>query len=497
MPVVRMPNGDNVRFPDDMPREQIKGLIASKFPDLATTTPTAGNKPAIAAPVAEKAPAPMELSFMERVGQDIEKRREIGQSLVGTPVEKFTAGIGKVGAGIVQDVAGEAVKSAVSAIPEGVKQGAKEIAQQWVTENPIMAKKLSTGAKFGLEMAAKGADTYRMWAKQNPRIAQQLESVVNVAMTIPVVGATGKAAELTTKAVPMAAKATGEITTVRPIAKGLLAPSEEKLAKTTQALHSKATATIESAKDSGVKYDPQSLESLSGDLDNIKQLSTAGERSSASGTVAEIEKIKTAILGPMTKAGERDISLADTSLRNLIGFSNKLGELSKLKGAEGAAARTAKGIVDDAIQSGKAVEGDVSAIGKVADFKKEWGTFRTHETLANILQADSAKEIRNRMRSFVDSKYFKSLDPEVQRLAKRAATGTVAGHIYETAGKLRAIIGGGGVVGTGAVGAGLSLLAGNAAPAVVVGGIAAAGSAGKQIAKGTVADILKAIQEGK
>lgn len=35
MPNVKMPNGDIVAFPDDMPKEQIKSLIASKFPELA------------------------------------------------------------------------------------------------------------------------------------------------------------------------------------------------------------------------------------------------------------------------------------------------------------------------------------------------------------------------------------------------------------------------------------------------------------------------------
>lgn len=32
MPIVRMPNGDQVRFPDDMPEEQIQNLIRKKFP---------------------------------------------------------------------------------------------------------------------------------------------------------------------------------------------------------------------------------------------------------------------------------------------------------------------------------------------------------------------------------------------------------------------------------------------------------------------------------
>lgn len=38
MPQVRMPDGAIVAFPDDMPAEQIKGLIASKFPQVAGST---------------------------------------------------------------------------------------------------------------------------------------------------------------------------------------------------------------------------------------------------------------------------------------------------------------------------------------------------------------------------------------------------------------------------------------------------------------------------
>jgi hypothetical protein len=34
MPDVRMPDGAVFRFPEDMPREQIRSLIASKFPWL-------------------------------------------------------------------------------------------------------------------------------------------------------------------------------------------------------------------------------------------------------------------------------------------------------------------------------------------------------------------------------------------------------------------------------------------------------------------------------
>lgn len=38
MPNISMPNGDVVAFPDEMPADQIKGLIAKKFPDITTSS---------------------------------------------------------------------------------------------------------------------------------------------------------------------------------------------------------------------------------------------------------------------------------------------------------------------------------------------------------------------------------------------------------------------------------------------------------------------------
>ena len=35
MPIIRMPDGQKVRFSDDMPKEQIRDMIATKFPEFA------------------------------------------------------------------------------------------------------------------------------------------------------------------------------------------------------------------------------------------------------------------------------------------------------------------------------------------------------------------------------------------------------------------------------------------------------------------------------
>ena len=40
MPIVRMPDGVKVRFPEDMPEEQIRDMIASKFPEVVQKTKT-------------------------------------------------------------------------------------------------------------------------------------------------------------------------------------------------------------------------------------------------------------------------------------------------------------------------------------------------------------------------------------------------------------------------------------------------------------------------
>lgn len=46
MPVVVMPNGDRVRFPDDMPRDQIRDMIAKKFPQETAQLGTGVSTPA-------------------------------------------------------------------------------------------------------------------------------------------------------------------------------------------------------------------------------------------------------------------------------------------------------------------------------------------------------------------------------------------------------------------------------------------------------------------
>lgn len=68
MPIVAMPDGTQVQFPDDMPREQIRDMIATKFPDAA---PTGGALAAAPAPEAPYGPAGVlaPVQFQEGTGK--------------------------------------------------------------------------------------------------------------------------------------------------------------------------------------------------------------------------------------------------------------------------------------------------------------------------------------------------------------------------------------------------------------------------------------------
>lgn len=78
---VRMPDGQVVRFPDDMPKEQIKGLIASKYPETA--------RPDLSAAVGKSAPIPptvgqdMGTAFLGGVGKGLEMTAGIGGDTMG------------------------------------------------------------------------------------------------------------------------------------------------------------------------------------------------------------------------------------------------------------------------------------------------------------------------------------------------------------------------------------------------------------------------------
>lgn len=150
--------------------------------------------------------------FIGRAGEDISKRWQEGQQAAS----EYTAGkisspemllrsTGKVVAGSLSDVAGEAVKSAVGELPDFVKSGAKAGAGYLA------------GTDFGKDVLGAvqtGQQKYGEFATAHPRAAANIESLVDIAGALPSVKAAeivGSGAKVGVESLPKAAKFTKDI----------------------------------------------------------------------------------------------------------------------------------------------------------------------------------------------------------------------------------------------------------------------------------------------
>jgi len=153
MPIVRMPDGTQVSFPDDMPKEQIKGMIASKYPDAINTQPQ---------------------GFLANVNSDLQQRaqnviRDAGRADRGEIMPSM-AGLSYVGntAGLGVDVLGRGL-SAVT--PDFVKEGAKN----------VLSSALDTDlGRKAVDAAGYVGDKYSEFAKANPNADVAARAVGNV-----------------------------------------------------------------------------------------------------------------------------------------------------------------------------------------------------------------------------------------------------------------------------------------------------------------------------
>lgn len=124
-------------------------------------------------------PAKKEPNFMERVSEDLSKRQtgmfagteayfHGEQTLPETAIQAVGQGVG-----FVFDVGGEVLKSIIDKTPEAIKTPIKDIAKS-VLNTPL--------GQSGLKALSTGIDTYNEWKKGNPRMARDLEAVVNIGM---------------------------------------------------------------------------------------------------------------------------------------------------------------------------------------------------------------------------------------------------------------------------------------------------------------------------
>lgn len=161
--------------------------------------------------------------------------KTLGQAAEGkiTPLEGGAQLLGQ-GIGAVGDLAGNVLGTAAKAT--GISDIAKDIGAD-ILETDI--------GKQGLQLAKQGADAYESWKQANPRAADNLEAVVNIASVLPV----GKGAQVGTGIVKQAAKqAAGKVDDVAKLAAKKIAPVGSALKTTKDFITSKAADISEAAK---------------------------------------------------------------------------------------------------------------------------------------------------------------------------------------------------------------------------------------------------------
>ncbi|MBO0358631.1 hypothetical protein J0X19_11800 [Hymenobacter sp. BT186] len=150
-----MPDGTNVTFPDDMPKEQIKGMIAQKFPDAAKSA---------------------EPGFMDKVDQAFDKRAGNMTDILNakdsqTGIETGMQQVGQI-AGLANDTAGAVVSSLFDATAAPiVKEGFQNVGRAVANSAP---------GQFVADLASKGKQKFDAFAQENPRAVRNLAAVGNI-----------------------------------------------------------------------------------------------------------------------------------------------------------------------------------------------------------------------------------------------------------------------------------------------------------------------------
>lgn len=463
---VTMPDGTIVQnVPDGTTKEQFMSKYQANVPDMPHLQPATTQQPQV------QTKAPEQPGIIGRAANEMsainpnQNPMSVGIQGAGVLGRAATAAggeVAKAGAEALKSAAPSVYNTMASGlnyagekIGQGV-QAAQEATKNFPT-NPLLEKQRQAGAEFG---------------QQHPEAMANVRGLIDSASLVP-----------TSKVLDAGLKVAGEVSAVRPVLKGIMSPSAEAFEGRTKILHDKATKTIEAVKDAGVAYSPQHGDDLLKATDKVNQLRTAGERAGEPKTVAMLDNMR------------KSIESGDTTLRNLYGFSKAFGEIGQ---SGETAALSVKKLVDKAIMEGTPVSGDPNILKKIPEFKQQWGVAKQHETIVNALKnfGDEPKKLRNEMQKVVDSKYFNSLDPQVQSAAKLAASGKLTGKTLDAIGGLRKIFGVS-ILGKHAplLEAGAAIASGHPAIAGGIGAVMGAGAAGAQVQKGLVADILRQLEK--
>lgn len=428
MPNVSMPNGDIVAFPDDMPSEQIKGMIASKFPESSKQT------------------------FLSRVGSDLSTRwaegqqaaSEYNQGKISAP-EMLLASTGKVVAGSANDIAGEAMKSLT---PDIVKRGLAAGAQGAADT----LDQTQIGQAAG-DLLMSGKDKYQNFMRSNPRAARNLESAGNIAAFIP----NERAVESVISAVP----------TIYAGAKTNIAPTVNKFEAVSEKMPG-ILGDVESGSQIPAAIPQASVKTAAqnayGDVANLGGQFNPQFANDAHRIIqgAKIKPFAGDILTSQDKAINNALSEYDT----LAGKTLSLDDFRRLDSSLGD--KAAQAYVSGDVNAGRIFSGaqdkvremiDPKNVGKYASGSQEgvdaltknaiplWSTQAKMADIEKIIEKaqytqNPATAIQTGLKNLMFSKRFASYPAEVQKIIRKGAAGSLSDDMLGIVGSRLNVIAG-------------------------------------------------------
>lgn len=483
MPIVNMPNGDPVSFPDTMPPDQIKGLIASKFPDAVKSLQ----------PAQPQAPG-----LMQRIGADfgnIDAQQQAAADRFGagdqgelhTYAQIIGDQLGKAGA-----VGNELIRSGIN----GINAITPDPMYGPSTAQTRAAIANSAPGQFVQRQIGNVGNFINNQAQAHPVIAGDVQAAGNALSGIgTLAGGAGYLAKTgVADAIDAAALNTvkAPIQGTKNIASGIMARTPEILDQAAKDMKTVSSGLYKQSEAAGAVLTPEAGQNIVKSLDGIVPEShTAASQSLYGKTISAIQGLRS------------DVENGDVSLQTLDRHRQILGNLAKditnpNLAQEAEAAGRAIDAIDESVNGlgPKDIQNqDTGAIDALNQARAQWSKAKKFEAVSGIIQkagGDQAK-IKQGFTSFIaNKKNMIGFLPAEREALRVAATNNFSEKIMKGLGRFGVEPGN---VFLPIVTEGMAAPAGHA---VGGGGLIAAGTvtrqANKYIARGKAENVLKTIE---
>lgn len=436
--------------------------------------------------------------FFDRLGANLSKRQENDYASSQatkrgeqSQPEEILQDLGQ-GAGLVTDVAGEAIKSAVDALPNSVQRVGRSAARNYMGS--------SAGQVVG-DVAGAIAGQADQFVQDNPRAARNIGAVANIAALAPV----GKGAEaVLEKPVVGVAKVGSSIAdnlggVAKDISEGTKARNVEQLQQAGDVLRKNSSGIYKQMRDANALVSSDKINNIISDMRS--SLDDSGI------TDADFHPKTVAVLGKMQKAAESGQGMGldrlDEYRKLLGGIINDATDVTGKMDQDGLKASIAKNALDDAVESIKSSEitgGNPTAVSLLKDAQSTWGQYRKFDNVTELVRkyGDRPEQLKKQLQNFVNNpKKMRGFTATEAGALKQAAN-------YSTGEKIMALLGKGGIdLGSKAAGSLLApaaefglgtVVAGNLGGAGAVAASTAAKAGSKYIGRAKVERALKTIE---